>query len=276
MGFKIFIIFTFLISISFIVSGQTKKDFDEYINYPRLNSISRNFDLSGISDNNFKKEFDRHSLFFNESMKHSWDSSVNLSRTLFQKPELDFSRMPLEFLAGNGLGVASGVIGGLLYLTISGKISYGMLPEVDVAMALTLTIFHTAGSIAGVYFTGGNNEKIEYNIGWTIIGGLIGTGAELLCLYFESKSDNKSNTALFLLTTTLPTIGSMVGLHTSMEYKNPGSKINSLLNFDSGKMKLKMPAINSKRLPYFWNKQNNSKFRSHFYYISVSLLSYNF
>ncbi len=143
-------------------------------------------------------------------------------------------------------------------------------------IGLGLFIFHTAGSIAGVYLTGANNEDIDYNIGSTIIGGLIGTGAELLCLYFESKSENKPGFAPILLTTMLPTIGSMVGLHTSMEYKNHGSGINSLLNFDSGKLKLKMPDINSKRLPYFGNKQNNSKFLSNSYYSSVSLLSYNF
>ena len=147
------------------------------------------------------------------------NSKIELTTSNSKSPKLDAGNMAMQFVAGNFGGVLVG-FGGAIIGTGIAKAggSHGEYAGFGGAF-IGFVAGHCAGSILGVYGVGSARD-VQGDVGATIIGGVLGTGAGLGTLYYARGDEN-----LMWSTLTYPTVGAMIGFNSTLTDKKNVSEI---------------------------------------------------
>jgi hypothetical protein len=136
------------------------------------------------------------------------------------KPEANFDDMIGQFVGGNLAGGLFGLGGALLGSAIDKGIGKSHGEYAGFAGLLYgFVAGHCAGSIIGVYGIG-SSKNVAGDVGATILGGVLGTGAGILTLY------NVPSPAVGWSTLAFPTVGAMIGFNSTLQYKEIEYKKN--------------------------------------------------
>lgn len=137
---------------------------------------------------------------------------------LLIKPEAKFDDMLGQFVGGNLAGGLVGLGGAYLGTAIdrgsrshSHWIGYGTI--------IGLVAGHCAGSIIGVYGIG-SSKDVTGDVGSTILGGVLGSGASIGVLM------GSPNEIIAWSTLAFPTAGAMIGFNSTLRYKEIADKKN--------------------------------------------------
>ncbi len=141
-------------------------------------------------------------------------TGIEVVKLKLDKPSLDPDRMVFQLVGGNVMGILSGlggaiVGGGVARIGSSGGAYAGLG-----GAAVGFVLGHCAGSILGVNLAGSTKE-VTGNVTFTVLGGIVGTGAGIATLYAARKNETVQWSTL-----TYPTIGAMLGFNSTLYYKD--------------------------------------------------------
>ena len=153
--------------------------------------------------------------------------------SLQSKPPLKIDNIALQFIGGNVSGVLVGIggamVGGGIAKTLGARGEYAGFG----GAVLGFVVGHCAGSILGVYGVGSSND-VTGEVGSTIMGGVLGTGAGIGTLYL-ARGDEE----LMWSTLTFPTMGAMIGFNSTLRYKTLENNNKSELKDLGSHLKIK-------------------------------------
>lgn len=139
---------------------------------------------------------------------------------LILKPEAKFDDMIGQFVGGNLAGGLMGFGGAYLGAAIDKGIGKSHGEYAGFAGALLgFVTGHCAGSIIGVYGIG-SSKDVTGDVGNTILGGILGTGAGIGTLFVARSEVVAWSTLAF------PTMGAMIGFNSTLQYKVMTDKKN--------------------------------------------------
>lgn len=157
--------------------------------------------------------------------------------TVTTKPTLKLKEKPSageeligQFFGGNlggiALGFGTGYVGYLLT-----KRGHGHWDGAE-GLILGFVAGHCAGSIIGVYGIG-SSKNFTGDVGSTILGGVLGTGAGIGTLFIAPNEVVAWSTLAF------PTVGAMVGFNSTLRYKTLENNNKSELKDLGSQLKIK-------------------------------------
>lgn len=159
--------------------------------------------------------------------------SVLSKPKLILKPEAKFDDMIGQFVGGNLAGGLFGFGGAYIGAAIdksAGK-SHGEYAGFAGAIVGFVT-GHCAGSIIGVYGIG-SSKDFTGDVGNTILGGILGTGAGIGTLFIARSEVVAWSTLAF------PTVGAMIGFNSTLRYKTLENNNKSELKDLGSQLKIK-------------------------------------